>query len=459
MTEALKKPATIGRSEAGIYQNYSYDNSVTFPRLIVNGNDHLKFLHEDSYPGAFANIYHPGAKQGERRYYSRRVDGLDDWEIPNDLGGREDVYVAINPLFIPYRKNQNVSDIRWLYVDIDAPRIGQARADWAFDTTIRIEQEIIDRGILPRPNARVSSGTGIWLLWKIEKLSTQHPPSVKSWKSFMKEFSDVLKPYGADKSIGDPARLMRLAGTINSRSGQKVTIVVDHDHTYNLQELKERYFPAVLLPDGGKHPDKKPEARENAKKAPGSHGKNLGTLAVDRMKDIETIVALRDGEMDGHRNNALYIYAYHGAWLFDMDDGEVEQRVIELNEIFTNPLPMRDVITIIRSAQRRPQGYLFDSNESIINKLDITDEEQRELKTIIGNEEYRRRDRERKREKRRAQGMRTKAQAEADRLKEQMAKVSALKKAIKENPNATNAELAGILGCSLATLKRWKSRL
>lgn len=455
--EAIKKPLQVGGPAEATKTKNLDDISLSYPRLIVTPQDHLRYLHRDSHPAGFAHIWIKEADRREKQYHSRRISSLNTWDIPNKVRGRGSIYTTINPLYRYYRKNDNVSNVQWIYVDVDAPP--NAPLDWQHSTTMRIREEILDKGILPEPNARVSSGRGIWLLWRIDPISIKYTPDMDIWKGLTREFSNTLKKYGADMGVKDPARVMRLAGTINKESvredrpEQTVTMVVDHDDSHDIEEVAERYFPSIRIPS--RHIDTTNQSR-NSQGPQRSHGKSIGTLLVDRMGDLERLVALRDGDFRGCRNNALYIYASCGVMLYDMSDDEVSQKVVEFNKILNDPLPMREVTQILRSAKRRPNGYKADSNTTIIEKLDIDPLEQKQMKTIIGKEEYR--DRERIR-KRKIRGGGSQEELDAKRKQDRQNNLDRLQEAIAENPDATNAELEAILGISKKTLKRWKKAL
>ena len=65
--------------------------------------------------------------------------------------------------------------------------------------------------------------------------------------------------------------------------------------------------------------------------------------------------------------------------------------------MFKHPLSEKEVIRATKSAEKvfkdQNKDYKY-KNETLINLLEITDEEQKEMQTIISKEEYRRRDRE-----------------------------------------------------------------
>lgn len=453
-TGALKKPATVEVPGAGADQILCGNQNIADSRLIVNAKDHLEFLHESSHPSGFAHIWIKDGEDNEKQFLYRKVGALDNWKILEDMEGQEDIYVAINPLYRPYRKNDNVSDINWVWVDLDAPK--DAPHDWAYETSLKVETDIFGKGLLPQPNARVSSGRGVWYLWSIERVSTQYPPDLEAWRRIMDHFVRVLRPYNADLGAKDEARLMRLAGTINSNSGRTVSIQILHQHRYHITEITERYLPAIRKSRRGESTRKPTKAKGTPRKAPAG-GRTIATLIRNRMSDIEDLVAMREGHMTGYRNETIFIYAVH-AFASGCDLEEARQKVIQLNETFSDPLSANEVIKTLKSAEQHASNekYKLYTNAKIIDKLAITPEEQESLSAIIDKDEKRRRDRERKRKARRGV---SRAEWEADNLKKRMKKLAELRKALAENPGASVRELAKITGFSKSTVQRLRSLL
>src|SRR5699024_7825989 len=151
---------------------------------------------------------------------------------------------------------------------------------------------------------------------------------------------------------------------------------------------------------------------------------------------------------------------------------------LDFNEEFAKPLSEREVITATRSAEKawdaknneeantiaklkgfHGAGYNI-SNEKLIKWLDITEEEQRELNTIIGTHEYNRRkrirDRQYKREKR---GSVTRNKYIATEKEKTEDKLFLLEQAMKKYPNAKGKELAKLLSVTPARISQLKRQL
>ena len=103
-------------------------------------------------------------------------------------------------------------------------------------------------------------------------------------------------------------------------------------------------------------------------------------------------------------------------------------------------------------------GYNL-KNTKIIDWLNITPEEQRELSTIIGPQEKRRRNLKLKEEQRREQGIRPMEEYNQERKKKTDSKAMHLAALMKENPQWTNAQLAEAMSTTVRTIQRLKKRL
>lgn len=429
------------------------DDIVALPLLIIKPIDHLKTLHEGSHEAAFAHV-EIVAENGKRDYKQRRTDALDRWNKADSFDEVKDVFVAINPLYKSSREarraNANVSQINWLWVDIDC---NDNSPDWAYVTAMRLEKIIGQQ--LPEPTMTVFSGRGLWLMWRIMPISPRNKISMTAWRKIMTQFGDVLRPFGADKTSTDPARLMRLAGSINSKSGKRVSIQRHNYKPYDIERLTEGYLPAVRKSKESKWSNKPNETREKVKKATGKKPRQLHTirnLFYNRANDIETLVALRGGEMNGYRNKTLLIYAMNCLQLYK-NLLAASQRVVEFNETFTDPLGASEVTAIMTSVENQERWW---KNTTVIEWLDMTGKEQEQMVTIIDPEEKKARQRERMRK---ARGGVSKAEKDAERIIEQMEQIANLRKTIAANPSLSNIKLGAVLGWSESKIRRLKKLL
>ena len=166
---------------------------------------------------------------------------------------------------------------------------------------------------------------------------------------------------------------------------------------------------------------------------------NSYSLHMARVEDLETLCKLRHYDVKGYRNMIIHCYAYwKGIYVRDID--ELENEVIELNNSFIDPMKETEINAVLRcipkaigkfieyeqgirngenkrvSKGMRDKGGYWYKNETLIDRLDITSEEQKQMKTIIGTQEKYRRKNER-RTPRNENGLTKKQQELADTKK------------------------------------------
>lgn len=442
----------------------SHNRHIQVPRLITDMHEHIELLHRNSHPAAYINIFHAAAED-KKKFFSKQVSKADTWDDVYALDNEKDVYIAINPLFQYYRKNSNISNYNWLFVDIDKPQ--DAPADWLYDVSEKIERDIFAAGRFIEPSVRVNSGTGMWYMWRLDgKASTQHSEEHILWHALMHHIGDIFAPYGADRAVKDQARIMRLAGSVNSKSNQRVSLVEYSTEENNLREITERYLGDTEAILRAQTPTKRTKAKKNTSPAFRKPNKTYGTLLKARMIDLHTLIKLRGGDMVGHRTYTLYTYAYHALKLYDMTHEQIYNEMEYLNSLYQEPLTAAKVFNTFQSAVNRPIEWYIKSNINLIADLGIKADEQKHLKVTIDSTEKRRRrvanhdkEMEIQRQRRRQQGIRPIEEYQQERKEEQQTKFQQLAELMDKHPSMTNAQLAESMGVSLASIKRYKKAL
>jgi hypothetical protein len=97
------------------------------------------------------------------------------------------------------------------------------------------------RAKIPFPSLAISTGRGLALVWRHEPVSGHVLPK---WTRCQHYILEALKELGADPGAKDPARVLRLVGTYNSKSGTLVeTIFENLDEVWGFGELAEQILP------------------------------------------------------------------------------------------------------------------------------------------------------------------------------------------------------------------------
>ncbi|SHK41754.1 helix-turn-helix domain-containing protein, partial [Tepidibacter formicigenes] len=167
---------------------------------------------------------------------------------------------------------------------------------------------------------------------------------------------------------------------------------------------------------------------------------------------------LRDFSCHGYRELMCFLYRNFAMQSLLIGDSpkdaakEAQRMMLEFNQRFKKPLIEKNVESKTRNIERKQYNF---KNETIITMLNIKDHEQRELKTIIDDNEYMRRQREydkrrdeirkekRKKARRNEQGL-TKKQAELKELKIKIIELREQKLSYREIASKLNVSLGKV---------------
>ena len=136
-------------------------------------------------------------------------------------------------------------DLRWLNavaVDLDS---GHDDRQFAFESLVERFTRRVELNGLPQPNFLVSSGRGLWALWLIgERLDLRKPvPAFADKREICQRVSQALArqfaDLGADVTATDPARVMRVPNSINSKAAPEKSIVRFYSRSNSVQTLPE----------------------------------------------------------------------------------------------------------------------------------------------------------------------------------------------------------------------------
>ena len=292
-----------------------------------------------------------------------------------DLTG-ENIYITLNTFFKPYRRLECIKELNALFIDLDY-----------YKTKFTKEQIIMNlegnyfNKIIPATNYILDSGRGLALIWLINKVPSQALPL---WKAIEEYLYNQLKEFGADRQALDATRILRVPGSINSKSKTVVSIIDEYDYIYDLREIQKEFLPEL-----------KPKEKRKGRPKKINYVYRERSLYYARIHDITKLCELREYDLRGHREIILFLYRYY-LCSFTEDVQKALEDVLELNSMFTYPLKENEVIRATRSAEKcyldKNKEYKY-KNETLIDLLEITEYEETQMSTIISKGEYKRRDR------------------------------------------------------------------
>ncbi|MCR1877326.1 DNA-binding response regulator [Paraclostridium bifermentans] len=390
-------------------------------------------LYDDSTDGYIQVLKLNDEKSKSERtikIYNTKHEGLKD--IVEELHDQNDVFVAPNTMYIPKRRVENIRQFRSLFQDIDCENLGLEKAE-----TVYLIWDLYYEGKIPKPTMVTDSGRGVHLYWRI-----QNAPygALNTWQELQDYIYYNLKHLGADRQATDSARVLRLPGTINSKNQVNCKVLyIDDDLEYSMYDLREQYLN--YRPKSYQLQMQDTKVVEN--KVVSNKFFNSYSLHMQRANDLQTLCRLRKFDMKGYRNMAIHCYAYWKG-IYVRDQYELEKEVIELNNAFKEPLKDTEVKAVLRcipksiekfiayeqglrsgekkrvsKGMRDKEGYWY-KNTTLIERLGITANEQKHMKTIIGTDEKYERNNERRRAERRNEAGLTKKQQDLQDLKMQV---------------------------------------
>ncbi|MBQ8999788.1 MAG: DNA-binding response regulator [Clostridium sp.] len=358
---------------------------------------------------------------------------LDKIDYENMAVG-QDMYISQNTFSFPNRRLINLQEINALYIDIDC-----YKANLTKEGALFFLQDLY--GEIPRPNYIIDSGRGLYYVILLENTTNK---DLALWKTVEVYLFEKMKHLGADPQCLEATRVLRTVGSYNSKSKSEVKILEEYDYRYTLEEIQEHYIPE--LTEVIKKP-KKPKTKKRGRPKKIISIFNLYNLYAKRIEDIETLCELRSYDLKGHRELILFLYRYFSN-VFYADSEEGFLNTLELNSRFLEPLDEYELTVDTQSAERywSENRYKY-SNAKLIRLLDITEEEQKYLVTIIGTrEKYNRNNDRRRKAIRNEQGF---TEAQLKRLQ----KVSKAK--ILKEQGMKYEDIAKELKVSLRTVKNY----
>jgi hypothetical protein len=333
------------------------------------------------------------------------------------LAGQPDTYLSANR-FRGCRRITHLCELGALFCDLDYYKT----ADYADLHPLAILDDALDalrRAQIPQPTLWIKTGRGVVVYWLHSAVPRGALPR---WMRCQEEIYHALKPFGADAGCRDAARVLRLVGTINSKSGALVEPIAPKWHTWDFEDLADEILP-LRREDLDEMRDQR-RARRAQKPSERRRFHSLGltprTLWEARLSDLQNLREIRwFGDLPpGERDHWLFITGVAMSWL-----AYAPRLRRELFSLAKQVAGWGDAESksrmhaIFRTAHAHQRGekvswrgvevdarYRF-RNQTIIERLQITAEEERQMSAIISYEEKLRRQREHKERRRREQGI------------------------------------------------------
>ena len=238
-TDQLATMYKLGNAEYVVHLDDVPDEMVNADRRVVNGvmsADRLAVLDMEKL---YTKPY---------KYWGHDIVNGSYNDVCNESVAT-DAYFTLNPMINNRTKRcqQNIRGLSWCFVDIDYDTTEYSDMD-PYNFYFTYIKPLFDEKI-PKPTVVMFTGRGFHLYWKLcrnEDYIANDCESMrakKRWQRINGLLNDALADIGADVKISrDYARLVRIPGSVNSKSGETVTIVAMNENCrYTLFDI-DTYF-------------------------------------------------------------------------------------------------------------------------------------------------------------------------------------------------------------------------
>lgn len=320
--------------------------------------------------------------------------------IEKALNLHANLYITPNSFWKPKRKIEYIRHLNSLFIDVDFYKIEKYKNKNHLEVMEIIKKDIFNKNMLPSPTFALYTGRGLAFYWLIEPCPVTVLPL---WNVVQRYFLETLELVGGDAKSIDSARVMKLAGSLHLSNNKRAKLYVfNENQVYKLGDIQENYLPE-LSPDTESIGDrvhkrkhvtseeyfKKINERKSAKGKTKKQKRvinlyNQLNLHYSRLMDLVKLLEIRDGmcreekgalSPKGQRETMCFLYRY---WYccYCSDEEQALEYTLEFNQSFREPLTNDEVIIITASAVKAYKEWQEDEN--IKNDLTLTPEEKKE---------------------------------------------------------------------------------
>lgn len=354
------------------------------------------------------------------------------------LDPKRDSWLSQAEFFCPNRRVVNLARIGLLFADLDTYRM-----PWAHGRTPERQVDAVlyhcaQEGI-PAPSLIIFSGRGLQAKWLLDGALPRQ--ALPRWTACQKHLIERLDGLGADPAARDASRVLRVVNTTNSKSGEICRVIhVEQGPDgepirYNFEYLAECLLPKARweIEEGRRRKEQRRLKVLEGGRTGGLRTFSGRKLAWDRLEDLRTLAMLRGGVQEGQRmlhlfwrlNFLLLSGAVHSSQMYHEAvalarelDPSWGYKSAELQTLYAKAKAYEAGEQVDFGGKRYPPLYT-PRNQTLIDIFQITDDEQRRLRTIVSRDIAAERHREREKVRRRAAGAVDRESYEANSLSRQ----------------------------------------
>lgn len=391
----------------------------------------FNLLHGSSYKEdetkfiVFANAYTKSTGKSGWEQWAFKPEDI-NYNFLSSFLTLQNCYMTVNNFVVPKRRNDKCFQITSFFVDLDYYKIPKYK-NKSCEEMISIMRK---KGLFEdlEPSFFVDSGNGMYIYYLLDTTLNGQLSNLKYiWSKTEGALIKKFESFGADSHASDIARVVRVPGSENEKTGIIARIIYNTDKKYNynpytdIKKYKLKEMTDVLLDKK----EKKVKVKvENKKRATYRGATVLNwsiNVAYKRCRDLEKLVELR-GDCKGNRDYICLLYRHS---LLHQNFGEEEslQETIKLArkmqdfgyENFDEDYIKQATKPTVRYYQNFVQAQkdyadtdksmtfnkfvkhrkcMLWTNAKMIDELSITQEEMEYMLTLYNSKEKNRRDRE-----------------------------------------------------------------
>ncbi|MDE8173677.1 helix-turn-helix domain-containing protein [Erysipelothrix rhusiopathiae] len=347
----------------------------------------------------------------------------------------------------------NVKSLKMIVIDLDNHNNTQPNN---IEQSIKAMESMGLYDYVPKPHFVVMSGRGIQMVYAIDNITlakkkdsyiAMYKDTIRILqKSFIKALEELSDfnycNLEVDSKVSAVSQLIRLPGTYNEKAKTMAKIVRDYSEIedYNVSNLIFKY--------------KEYEEVETNKKV--GFDTEYKALLKARVSDMFKLQEVRFNEYNeiGHRQSMLSNYLYCVLSVnSSITEHELEKKATIYNLGFRNPLKDSEVQSTVRGAMPYKERNPKISNDSMINFLNITNEEGKHMSTLGKSEKEKQRIiNEKKMDRIRKAKLQSRAYTKVNNYKDRIKLIELVRKD-REQMNIN--ELANKYGLSEKTIKNY----
>jgi len=285
-----------------------------------------------SEPADHACVVHAGTRHGTVLFWERAGEGRwikcrPDDDLPSMAQAMRlsnDAFFSVNQ-FNGWRQVRLLRSLRAVYVDLD----GQLDIEAALDALASAQ--------MPAPSFAVFSGRGLHMYWLLQATPAQALPV---WQRIQDALIKTLQAVGADPACRDCTRVLRLAGTVNSKNGAETRGLLLTGTEWDLHTLADEVLGARRAgrPKGATVHD-----IEVAKARAGARAGRKAVLQGSIYgwwhtvySDLVRLTSLEHGNKirPGNRDKLLFLHAVALSWFAQPDS--LQDEILSVGRLVTD---------------------------------------------------------------------------------------------------------------------------